>query len=354
MNAACASIAVVLVMVLAGPAAHAQTAASASAAASAAAQSSSVMPDLESRLEAAQRRLEAAANEVAELSAERGQAVMRRYSFVTGRERAIIGVQLDDTAAGEGARVLDVSPGGPAAEAGIRAGDVITAVNGKDVKGGDAARQVERIVRELKPESKVRIKVSRNGEAEEFTVTTRRGTAFAFFGAGPGGLAGTPVPPPMAAFSAPPALSAPPARPAAPLFQFGPGSMPLLLAGGPLAQMELATLTPRLGRYFGTDKGVLVVRAPADGALKLEDGDVILSIDGRVPESGPHATRILASYQPGEKLDLRIMRDRKPMNIETSRPQDRRRGSPVFFRSGELGVPRTPGRVLILRGGAAT
>ena len=44
--------------------------------------------------------------------------------------------------------------------------------------------------------------------------------------------------------------------------------------------MELATISPQLGSYFGTDKGVLVVRAPTDGALKLEDGDVILAIDG--------------------------------------------------------------------------
>src|SRR2546430_13415861 len=44
-----------------------------------------------------------------------------------------------------------------------------------------------------------------------------------------------------------------------------------------LMDLELATLTPRLGSYFGSEKGVLVVRAPADGALKLEDGDVIRS-----------------------------------------------------------------------------
>jgi len=31
---------------------------------------------------------------------------------------------------------------------------------------------------------------------------------------------------------------------------------------GPLMDMELATLTPRLGSYFGSEQGVLVVRAP--------------------------------------------------------------------------------------------
>jgi len=89
----------------------------------------------------------------------------------------------------------------------------------------------------------------------------------------------------------------------------------------PLMDMELVTLTPRLGSYFGSDKGVLVVRAPADGALKLEDGDVILAIGGRQPTSGSHATRILASYQPGEKVTLRILRQHKTLDVEATLPE---------------------------------
>src|SRR5215469_61057 len=91
---------------------------------------------------------------------------------------------------------------------------------------------------------------------------------------------------------------------------------------GPLSNMELASLPPQLGKYFGTDKGVLVVRAPPDGALKLEDGDVILSIDGREPTSGSHATRILGSYQPGEKISLRIVRQHKNMDLEATLPDE--------------------------------
>jgi S1-C subfamily serine protease len=80
------------------------------------------------------------------------------------------------------------------------------------------------------------------------------------------------------------------------------------------------TLTPQLGRYFGVDKGVLVVRGATDGDFRLEDGDVILSIDGREPTSGSHATRILGSYQPGEKVTIKIMRDHKAMSVETTIP----------------------------------
>ena len=98
--------------------------------------------------------------------------------------------------------------------------------------------------------------------------------------------------------------------------------------------MELATLTPRLGSYFGSDKGVLVVRAPADGALKLEDGDVILAIDGREPSSGSHATRILSSYQPGEKMTLRILRQHKTLQLEARCRRDpERRKRDALYRS---------------------
>lgn len=89
---------------------------------------------------------------------------------------------------------------------------------------------------------------------------------------------------------------------------------------GPIGTMELTALTPQLGRYFGTDRGVLVVRAPKHGVLKLQDGDVILSIGGRTPASSSQAIRILTSYDPGEKISLVVMRDHHRINITASLP----------------------------------
>lgn len=84
--------------------------------------------------------------------------------------------------------------------------------------------------------------------------------------------------------------------------------------------MELDTLTPQLGRYFGAAHGVLVVRAPAHGALKLEDGDVILTIGGRAPASASQAMRMLASYDPGDEVRLLILREHRKMRITTKVP----------------------------------
>jgi S1-C subfamily serine protease len=221
---------------------------------------------------------------VARLSAQLSGNVMDRV-LPLGGPRAIIGAQLERGDGTGGARVRAVSPGGPAAEAGIRAGDVIVAVNGTELRGAEPARQVVRIMRDVKPDSKVSVRVMRDGMAHDFLVTAR---------ASPGSID----------------------IEALPEVQGG-----AFMFHRPLMDMELATLTPRLGSYFGTDKGVLVVRAPADGALKLEDGDVILAIDGREPTSGSHATRILGSYQPGEKIVLRIMRQHKTLQLETAVPE---------------------------------
>jgi S1-C subfamily serine protease len=249
--------------------------------------------DVEAQLDAARKQLEDAARQVAELSTQAGEPFMQHFSKIDAPlGRVIIGVQLDPVSGKEGARVLEVSPGGPAAEAGIQAGDVIVAVNGKDVTGAEASHRVIKILRDVKPDSKLAVRVLRVGVSRDFTVRPRQRPDFL-------ALAG-----------------ALPDLPPLPILRRS------FMVDGPLSNMELATLTPRLGKYFGTDKGVLVVRAPSDGLLKLEDGDVILAIDGREPSSGSHATRILGSYQPGEKLTLRVVRERKTLELQSTVPEE--------------------------------
>jgi len=273
---------------------------------------------LESQLEAARRQMEQAAREVARLSTEMSGSIIDQVMPYMG-EHAIIGVELEPAAGGAGARVREVSPGGPAAEAGIRSGDVLVAVNGTDLKPGEPTHQVMRIMREVKADSRVKVRVLREGQSREFVLTARQGPSL---------LAAIPD---MADLAALPEVRGD--------FMFR----------RPLRDLELVTLTPRLGSYFGTDKGVLVVRAPSDGALQLEDGDVILAIDGREPTSGSHATRILGSYQPGEKITLRIVRQHKTLELPATLPQNtaplRREAlrrdralpaaRPVIFGSGE-------------------
>jgi S1-C subfamily serine protease len=83
-----------------------------------------------------------------------------------------------------------------------------------------------------------------------------------------------------------------------------------------MLHLELAPLNPRLGSYFGTSEGVLVVDVGDPAPLGLKAGDVVLSVDGRKPADPGHLMRILRSYGPGESAKLEIMRQRKRMTLE--------------------------------------
>jgi S1-C subfamily serine protease len=267
--------------------------------------------DLETQLAAARQKLEAAARDVAQLSSQLGQSAMARVQSL--RTRAVLGLQLqvDPSPKEQGATIMGVSPGGPAAEAGLVAGDVIVALNGEATVGPNAPRQVVDRMASVKPDTKVTVKVVREGKLKEFQVTPRARFAEFFPGfndpdsrPGPGGPAG-------------------PGGPGAPNlpFVFGPRDA--------FDGMELADLSPGLGQYFGASQGVLVVRVPHDGeSLKLQDGDVIQSIDGRTPENSSHATRILRSYQAGEKIHLKVLRQKKSLELEGALPERRRLGGP--------------------------
>jgi len=68
----------------------------------------------------------------------------------------------------QGAIVDEPQPNSPAAKAGIRAGDVITAVNGKEVKD---SRDLARKISETAPGTTVRLDVTRQGGERTFDVT---------------------------------------------------------------------------------------------------------------------------------------------------------------------------------------
>ncbi len=262
---------------------------------------------LDQRLADAQRRLEDAAREVAELSGEAaGPGAFQQFDyFLPNPRRAMLGVNLGGTEPnGGGVRVEGVSPGGPAAEAGVKAGDVIVAIESKPVVTG---REIVKAMSAIEPGAKVELGLRRDGKPVKVAVEAR--PLNQVFLAGPGMVAGV---------RALPAVPAPHAVPAVGAHPFD-GDMHWLL--DEWGDAEFVTLTPGLGRYFGADKGVLVARAPEDATLGLKDGDVIVAIGGREPQNGRHAMRILRSYQGGEAVELRILRDRRAQTLNARIPE---------------------------------
>jgi hypothetical protein len=134
-----------------------------------------------------------------------------------------------------------------------------------------------------------------------------------------------------------------------------PGNMPMMqhfraFFPGEFGGMELASITPKLGAYFGVSEGVLVVQAPENDAFKLEDGDVLQTIDGRKPEDGGHAMRILRSYKPGEKLAITVLRQRKPVTLAVTMPDRPEFGGNMMYNTAPMPhmppappVPPVPG-----------
>jgi S1-C subfamily serine protease len=263
-------------------------------------------------LDAAQQRLDQAAREIAELSAKMSGDPTVMMFLGRNPNRAMLGIGIagdDDDKDSDGVRVLSVSPGGPAAGAGLKAGDVIVTLNGKSLKR-DQDEPNEKLLGELarlSPGDDVNLNYRREGKttavklkADRLPRTTSMPVHFdrrmhdehSDFGA-------------MREFE----------------ILRGYGEM----QNGPFAAIELVPLSAKLGQYFGTEKGLLMVRVPQDKDLKLEDGDVLIDIDGRVPSNPGHAFRILGSYQPGEKVTLNVVRQRKKLAIGIAVPEQARR-----------------------------
>lgn len=271
--------------------------------------------EMEQKLEAAQKRLDEAAREVADLSMSLSDHVMSpMHAFRAGRPpHAVLGVNLgrrDEKAADDGVEIASVSPGGGADKAGLKANDVIVELNGRSLKReGDQSPREKLLagMREVKPGDKVSVRYRRDSKVNTATVTAEAPHDHVF----------------TRAFAAR----------GAPGMHF-PNMAFLRRFDGAFGSAELVPMTPKLGQYFGTDQGLLVVRAPDDARLKLEEGDVILDIDGRTPKNASHALRILGSYQPGEQVKLNVLRAKKKMTFDITVPESSWE-KPV----GRLGAP---------------
>ncbi len=215
----------------------------------------------------------------------------------------------------KGALVVAVTPGGPADEAGLAAGDVITRFNDESlvddhddtvVASMKAARKLVELAQQLEDGDRATLEYVRDGsthrielvarehEFDLMTIDQLRRMKL--------GKAGHPF-----AWDAP-----------VPARWFVPRAW---------LDMELVALNPELGEYFGADSGVLVVRGPnEDDALGLKAGDVILRIGEREVRNPEHAMRILRSYEPEEELTLDIVRRGRSQTLTGKVPK-----SPIEF-----------------------
>ena len=271
--------------------------------------------EVERRMYDAERRMAEAARQIAKLTAERLPQLeghLRRFELLNdGRPRLGVTIGGDEDGPVEGVPIVGVTPGSAADDAGLRAGDVITSVNGESLSaaGGDeSTNRLLDFMRGVEVGDTVDLEYLRDGKVSKIEVEPKpvEVRTFAFRGHDPD-----------FDFSAAPDVHV------APGMVGVPHEFAFHWTSHGWGDMELVELNEGLGRYFGTDSGLLVVSAPESSALQLEDGDVIQKIDGRTPSSVRHALRILSSYQAGESLQLEIMRDQKRRTLDVAIPDDR-------------------------------
>ncbi|HEX7090466.1 MAG TPA: PDZ domain-containing protein [Longimicrobiales bacterium] len=241
-----------------------------------------------------------------------------RVQVLSFGQRARMGVMLATKAGAEdaalGARIERVLEDSPAEEAGLRAGDIITAIDGRSVleplpdedideDESPPAARVSMIMRDVEPGDTIRVDYLRDGERRTADVVTRD----------------------VLEIRAPwthedlermqarmrELRDALPRRVDA--FAFGWGADARF-------GIHVADLDPDLGEYFGTTEGVLVVRVDEDSPFELRAGDVIQRVGGRKVEDAAHLRQILASYRENETVQLEVLRKQERLMVEGQAP----------------------------------
>jgi len=239
-----------------------------------------------------------------------------RTRVFTYSNRARLGVTVSIKADPEtdkfGAKIQEVLPDGPAAKAGLKAGDIVTRFNGtslaniesdEDDQSGPGQKLVE-LAQALDPGDSVKVDYRRDGQARSATVVAAE------------------IEP---TFTMGRRFKSPDFEMMTPNWEGPEGGSFKMMEPGPGVSfffddngargLDLVELNGDLGEYFGTSEGLLVTRT-SDSASTLRAGDVILSIDGRKPTSVSQARRILGSYEDGETAKLEIMRKRQRLTVD--------------------------------------
>lgn len=305
---------------------------------------------------------------MAEISAKLGDIGPRAYAYryLGNPDRGLIGVVLAKDE--QGVRVSAVTPGGPADKAGIKNGDVIVSVHG-DHEGqpGDKTKSPTEALRSLKIGQEVKLTILRDGKKSEIAVEAERREPYNFTAAFSGPDAGdldnlavidsdNLLPPDFdktirievedamhqAQMSKEQAeelrKQSEEIRKQSRVIAMHAGeqarhAMEHVSLSMPWWGLNLASLNPDLGAYFGAERGVLVLSADADATKTLKSGDVLLAIGGRKVERPEDALRLLREQPTGSEVKVEVLRQRKTQLLSMKAPE---------FKSIFVPAPPTP------------
>lgn len=307
---------------------------------------------LEAEMAAAQAELERAAERIAELSRAmtEGEVMTVVSRMHNSKRKALLGVRIDDIdIASEGVLIESVSSDGPAATAGVKKGDLVTAINGRSVIGDKGVGVLLEILTELTPGDIARLELNRDGQSITKDVETAS-YADAFpdqhtHKMKPFVLDESQIEQWVEKFKGielmsdadididlsvedMEALSELPQKLEKSLSGINVGPVIAMLGGRNfgLPNFELAEVSSELGTYFGVDNGVLVTQTPSSGEatkmteIDLRAGDVILSIDGKPMRAVGDVHAAFSNAEPDTTMDVVLVRQRETVNVAVRVP----------------------------------
>ena len=316
------------------------------------AQSAAPTPAQQKELDAARAELDGAAKRYAELARNYhvADAPMRLEQRIV--RKPVLGVLLaPDPAAG--VRIAGVTPESGASKAGLRSGDRITAINGKALGADEADTRLDdarALLRNLDTETPVRVAYAREGRDAVASVSPQLDQRVFMFNGTDGSLSrfGGPVTimrgkdgaMDVTADSieidaeemregmerAMGALSTEMPRIQTEILRLGNCKdgekcrFPMLTEAFRWSGLNLASLDPQLGRYFGTNAGVLVL-STGDDLDGLQPGDVVQKIDGQSVSNPREAMAALRAKPAGSQVRVDYLRDRKPVTAQVDVPE---------------------------------
>jgi len=268
-------------------------------------QAESARADAQRELEQMRGQMRELSRKMADLSMKMGDVGPRTYAFryLGDPDRGMIGLVLSPDK--QGLRVDAVTPGGPADKAGVRDGDVLTAIDGKKLAGEDAGDALH----DLKIGQGVKLAILHDGKSREVALKAERREPFVFSDAfGKGGLL-------------PPDFDHQVQVRVHDAMRHANGGMHELRLLTPWWGLNLAALNPDLGGYFGTDKGVLVLSADAESYKGLKSGDVLQDVGGNAVNRPEDALRLLRDAPAGSEVKMQVLREHKPLTLSLKAPE---------------------------------
>ncbi|HEY6545689.1 MAG TPA: PDZ domain-containing protein, partial [Dokdonella sp.] len=299
-----------------------------------------------SRKELAQLRaqMQALSRRMAELSIQLGDHGPRAQAlhYIGHPDRAMAGVVLAGDK--EGVRINAVTPDGPAARVGLRNGDIVTAIDDEPLPAGDPEVALDAArdrLGDLREGQEVRIAYRRGAQKGVVVFEAERRQAWNW----PALMNRDPSQPLLpedfneriradverAREDARRAMRDDGRRRADLERARDAARTPQMRAAMERAReamrfslpwwgLNLAPVNADLGRYFGTDKGALVIAADADSLPGLRAGDVITRV-GKVPVTRPEdVMRALRERPAGSDVEVSVLRERKTVALALKAP----------------------------------